>query len=138
MAWWDLGILWQSVLFPHSYNKLAAHVLVLRFLPDFLYLWPVILQSAQKFLATQGPIVPYISSHDPSLSHRSDSSAHHVLLIRRICTIVASVLGHTHLAEGNGSYHVVLLPDSRHTIVQARLILVAIGHVLYFSLGVSD
>ena len=124
MAWWDLGILWQSTLFPHSYNRLAAHILILRFLPDLLCLWPMILQSAQKLLAKKGLIVPYISSHDPSLSHTYDSSAHHVPLIGRIDTIVALVLGHMHLAKGNGSYHAVLLPDSHHTIPQVQLTLV--------------
>ena len=46
MAWWDLGIPWKSALFLHSYNRLAAHVCVLCFLPDLLCLGPVILQSA--------------------------------------------------------------------------------------------
>ena len=116
MFWWDLGILWKLFLLPHSYNKLATHVLIMRFLPDLLCLWLVILQSAQKFLATQGSILPYISSHDPSLNHKYDIFSHRVPLIGKICTIVALVLGHTHLAEGNGSYHVVLLPDNHHTI----------------------
>ena len=107
-------------------------------LPNLLCLGPVILQSGQKVLATQGPIAPYISSHDPSLIHMFDSSAHHVPLINRIGTIIALFLGHMHLVEGNGSYHVVLLPKNHHIIAQVHLNLVVIGQVTYFPLGILD
>ena len=110
----------------------------MRFLPNLLCLGPVILQSAQKVLETQGLIVPYISPHDPSLSHKYDNSSHYVPLIGRISTILSLVMGHMHLAKGNGSYHVVLLPDNHHTITQVRLNLVVTGQAPYLPLGILD
>ena len=63
----------------------------------------------------QGLTVPYTSFLDLSLDHKFDNSTHHVLPTGRTYTTIASVLGHMHLAEGNGSYHAALLHGSHRT-----------------------
>ena len=102
MGGWDLEILWRNFLSLCSYNRLAAHILILCFLPDLLCLMLGILRGVRTVLAMQGLIVPYISSHDLSCSHKYNIFSHRVLPTDKNCTIVASALGHMHVAEGNG------------------------------------